>query len=618
MPIRQPIISMLAHVDHGKTTILDKIRETVVVSKEAGAITQHISASEVPADVVKKICGHIIDKYKINIKIPGLLFIDLPGHEAFTSLRERGGSLADMAVLVIDITQGVQQQTVESINILKEYKTPFIVVANKIDLIQGWIKNDTYSFLDSLKQQPPHVNELLDEQLYRIIADLGREGFDSERFDRVIDTSKQISIVPLSAKTGEGLAEMLLLLTGMCQKYLEDNLRFEVKGPAKGSVLEVKEDKELGVTIDAIIYDGTLRKGQEIILGGVVCEGKGGNDGIIITKVRALMKPVLPGLAKHGEKYTYVDKVSAADGVKIFAPNLEGVIAGSPLIAIETESKGKGASKRRSEKEIKMEREEAINRIKEQISKVIFNSSKNGVVIKTDALGSTEALIRMLNNEKIPIRSAGVGKITKKEILEAATVRNDNRYLGVVLSFNTKITDDAKKESNNLNIPIIKSDVVYDLVNKYKKWVDEQKKKDKELMIVKIQWPAKVRVIPGTCFRSSSPCIYGIEVLEGKVKKGYKLMDEEGNFIGEIKAMQINKESIDEADKGIQVAISMDRVKFNKDITDNKILYSIITPSTVDKLLETFGDDLTDDEKKLINETLNIIRKARLRNLSRQ
>ncbi|RKX42415.1 MAG: translation initiation factor IF-2, partial [Thermotogae bacterium] len=243
MAIRQPIISMLAHVDHGKTSILDRIRKTVVASREAGAITQHVSASEVPVDVIRSICGALIEKYNIKIDIPGLLFIDLPGHEAFTSLRERGGNLADMAVLVIDISQGMQRQTVECINILKQYKTPFIVAANKIDLIQGWNSTDKSSFTEAIKSQPVHVIELLDKKLYEIVSALAEYGFDSERFDRVTDTTKQLSIVPLSAKTGEGLAELLLLLTGLCQKYLKESLKMEVTGPAKGSVLEIKEEK---------------------------------------------------------------------------------------------------------------------------------------------------------------------------------------------------------------------------------------------------------------------------------------------------------------------------------------------------------------------------------------
>ncbi len=595
MPIRQPIISMLAHVDHGKTSILDKIRKTVVASREAGAITQHVSASEVPADVIREISKPLINRFKIDIKIPGLLFIDLPGHEAFTTLRERGGSLADLAILVIDITQGIQQQTVESINILKQYKTPFVVAANKIDLINGWVPQDTYSFLESINKQPERVRELLDEKIYSLVGGLSEFGFDSERFDRVTDTTKQVNIIPLSAKTGEGLAELLLIITGMCQKYLEENLKFEVSGPAKGTVLEVKEDKDLGITADVIIYDGTLNKGDEVILGGL--------DGIIKTKVRALMKPVLPGQAKHGERFIYVDSVSAASGIKIFAPNLSNAIPGTLIMSVE------GVD----EEQIKQMEDE----IRSQISDIIVEREGEGVIVKADTLGSLEAIIRMLKSEGIPIKKTGIGKVTKRDVLDAEVVRGLDKYLGVVLSFNVPITEDAAEESRTIGIPILSSNVVYDLVERYKEWVKHEKEKDKEMLLVKVQWPAKVRVLPGTCFRTSNPCIFGVEVLKGRIRKGYKVMDEQGNLIGEIKGMQLNREHIDEAEEGMRVAVSMDRVAFNKDIKEDMILYSVITPDTVSQLMRTFDEELTSDEKDLIRETLNIIQKARLKKVGK-
>src|SRR3989338_7239224 len=130
MKIRQPIVAVLGHVDHGKTSVLDRIRRTSVSKREAGGITQHIGASEVPADVIEGICGEALKRMKVRLKIPGLLFIDTPGHEAFTNLRQRGGSMADIAVLVVDVAQGFQPQTLEAVGILKEYKTPFIVAVN--------------------------------------------------------------------------------------------------------------------------------------------------------------------------------------------------------------------------------------------------------------------------------------------------------------------------------------------------------------------------------------------------------------------------------------------------------------------------------------------------------
>jgi len=136
--LRQPIITVLGHVDHGKTTLLDKIRKTAIAAKEAGGITQAIGTTEIPTNVIKTLCGKLLERFKIKLIISGLLFIDTPGHEAFTTLRKRGGSIADLAILVIDINEGIMPQTIESLEILKVSRIPFIIALNKIDRIKGW------------------------------------------------------------------------------------------------------------------------------------------------------------------------------------------------------------------------------------------------------------------------------------------------------------------------------------------------------------------------------------------------------------------------------------------------------------------------------------------------
>ena len=141
---------VLGHVDSGKTSILDKIRGTGVQGREAGGITQAIGASIIPIETIKKICGKLLDSLNIKLTLPGLLFIDTPGHAAFVNLRKRGGNLADIAILVININEGLMPQTIESINILKQYKTPFIIAVNKIDLVNGWRSQKEKSLLKSI------------------------------------------------------------------------------------------------------------------------------------------------------------------------------------------------------------------------------------------------------------------------------------------------------------------------------------------------------------------------------------------------------------------------------------------------------------------------------------
>ena len=262
--IRQPIIVVMGHVDHGKTSILDKIKNTTITATEAGGITQHIGASEVPLSTIGKISGELLKKFNINITIPGLLFIDTPGHEAFTNLRRRGGSVADLAILVVDISKSFEPQTYEALDILKEYKTPFIVAANKVDLVNGWRPQETYSFGESLSKQSRNASDDLEAKLYGLVGKLSEHGFNAERFDRVKDFRKEIVIVPVSAKTGEGIAELLVYATGLSQRFLEMKLNIEADGPGIGSIIERREDKGLGTTISVILYNGSLKVNDNV------------------------------------------------------------------------------------------------------------------------------------------------------------------------------------------------------------------------------------------------------------------------------------------------------------------------------------------------------------------
>jgi len=279
--IRQPIVTILAHVDHGKTTLMDSIRRSTVASKEAGGITQCIDSTEVPINTITKISGKLLKN--IETTIPGLLFIDTPGHEAFSSLRERGGAISDIAVLVIDINQGVQPQTRESIEILKNFKVPFVVALNKIDMIHSWETQDTFSYLESLASQNEFVKEEIQNKIYQIMGDLSNFEFDSELFINVEDYTKQIAIVPISGKTGEGVAELLAVLVGMAQKYLANKLEISPDAEAQGTILEVKESQGLGKVLDVVVYDGSLKRGDTIVVGT--------NGEPIVTKVKALQKP---------------------------------------------------------------------------------------------------------------------------------------------------------------------------------------------------------------------------------------------------------------------------------------------------------------------------------------
>ena len=288
------------------------------------ATTELIRASLLPSETIRQICGDLLQQFHFELKVPGLLFIDTPGHETFSNLRRRGGSAADIAILVVDVTKGIEPQTVESINILKSRKTPFIVAANKIDAIPGRKSQPDSSFLRSLKDQFPEVQTKLDNRVYTIIGTLSRLGFRAERFDRISEFRQNVAIVPVSGrKTGEEFQNYLRSSLALRRRTLK---RVQVtSGPARGTVLEVKDRPGLGTTVNAIIYDGSLKVHDTIVLGG--------RDRPIVTEVRAILVPKpLDEIRDPRDRFTSVRRVTAASGVKIAAPSLESALAGSTIL----------------------------------------------------------------------------------------------------------------------------------------------------------------------------------------------------------------------------------------------------------------------------------------------
>ncbi len=583
--IRQPIVSVLGHVDHGKTTLLDKIRGTAIAQREAGGITQHIGATEIPIEVVEKICGSLIKKLKIKIKLPGLLFIDTPGHEAFTTLRRRGGAIADLAILVVDINEGFKPQTYEALNILRSYKTPFLIAANKIDKIPGWRPRKDSSFIASLNSQIDEVKFKLDEKIYELVGKLHDEGFQAERFDRIQRFERQVSIVPISAMTGEGIPELLMVILGLAQKFLEERLEIGEKIPAKGTILEVKEERGLGVTIDVIIYDGRIERGDTILVGG--------KEGVIQTKVRSLLKPrPLDEIRDPRHRFIHVKQAYAACGIKIAANNLEYAVAGAPVRVVK-----KHEDIKKIEREILSEMEE-----------VKIETDKIGVVVKADTLGSLEALIKLLEEEKIPIRRADVGDISKRDIIEAETVREKDKSRGVILGFNIGVSKEAKERAKVSEVPVIIGNVIYKIIEDYKEWLYEEIERKRMEKFEKLTKPAKIMVLPGFVFRASKPAIVGIEVVEGKIKPGYKLMNSRGKIVGSIKGIQERNQNLSEASKNMKVAISIDGGVVGRNIHEGDILYTFINDRELELLEEEFRDKLDEGELELIDE----IRRCRL------
>lgn len=584
--IRQPIVSVLGHVDHGKTTLLDNIRGTAVAEREAGGITQHIGATEIPMEAISRVCGALLKKLKAKVELPGLLFIDTPGHEAFTTLRRRGGALADMAVLVVDINEGFQPQTYEALGILRSYKTPFLVAANKIDKIPGWRSVERSSFVQSFQQQGDRQRRELDDKIYKLVTALYEEGFDSERFDRVERFEKQVSIVPVSAKTGEGLPELLMLLIGLAQRFMAKRLEIQEEGPGKGTILEVKEEIGLGTTIDVIVYDGKIRRGDDLVVGA-----KGEP---IVTRVRSLLKPrPLDEIRDPRFRFAPVKEVHASCGVKIAAPGLAGAIAGAPVVVPP-----------------RGEKEKAVEAVKAEMQEIKVETDTAGVVVKADTLGSLEAMVKMLGDNGIPIRMADVGDISRRDVVEAEMVREVAEERAVVLGFNVKVLKDAEERSLATDIPIFQGSIIYKLIEDYEDWVKRKKEREIKEEFEKLTRPGKLKLLPGYVFRTSKPAIVGIEVLAGRVKGNVWLINEEGRRVGVVKGLQEQNESLTEAAKGKQVAMALAGGVVGKNIKEGDVLYTDISQDEAVLLAEKYLDVLTPDEREAFEEIINIKRKT--------
>ncbi len=582
--LRSPVCSVLGHVDHGKSSILDKIRGTAVISGEAGGITQAIGASIIPAETIQEVCGELLAKLKLTLTIPGLLFVDTPGHAAFTSLRKRGGSLSDIAVLVVDINDGFKPQTIEALTILKNAKTPFIIAANKIDMLPNWRVTDEKTrpaLLANITGQHEDVQKLIETKLYELVGSLHEQGeIAGERFDRVDDFTKTIAIVPCSAKTGEGIPELIMVIAGLAQRYLEQQLHVTKEGSAKGTILEVKEEKGLGKTLDVIIYDGSLSVGDTIVIGAL---GKP-----IVAKIRGLFEPMpLQEMREKKAKFKPVKKVYAATGVKIAAPGTEDAVSGMPIRSAT-----------------KAELDQVQEEIQQEIESTIIETQDKGIIIKADSLGSLEALTNMLKEKGIAIRKATIGDVTKKDMADAES--NDDELERVLLCFNVEAPDEIRAMSERVHI--IAHPVVYQLIDEFEKWQEERNKAVEEKELDNVVKPCKIHLLRGYVFRQNNPAVVGSEILLGTAKPTYPLMNEQGETITSIKSMQKDKDNVHEARKGVQLALSMDGVTVGRQVKEGDILYTAV-PEEDFRKMKKLKKYLSKDEIEAIKEILTIMRK---------
>lgn len=580
MAVRHPIVSVMGHVDHGKSTILDMIRGTKVVGREAGGITQHIGATDVPIETIYKLCGPLIGERKFSV--PGLLFIDTPGHYSFVTLRTRGGALADLAVLVIDINEGLKPQTLESINILRNFKTPFVIAANKIDLIPGWRHEKWKTFGEAMAAQDPRVAAELDEKIYSLAGKIFDKagGLSADRFDKITDFTKTVAIVPISGKFGEGLPDLLLMLVGLAQKFLEKELRTE-EGPGEGTVLEVKEERGIGTAIDSIIYKGTVNVGDQIVVSSVKGEP-------IVTKVKGLQRPKpLDEIRDPTQRFDRVKQASAAAGIRIIAQGLEDAMAGGTIRVVSGD----------------------LEQLKDEIrkeSEFKVDLAEQGIIVRGDAVGSLEAFAFEAKNTGLQIRKLDIGNVSRKDVVEASNF--DDPLHRAIFAFNVDVNEDARSEALSLGVRIFENDVMYRLLEDYKEWCEERKKELEVEKRLEIVFPGKIMILRDHVFRVSKPAIVGVRVLAGRIRPGQGLIRDDGRSVGRIKSIRSGDESLKEAIAGAEVAVAIDDAVVGRQIDVEDVLLIDIPEGHAHELANY---QLKTDEIEILEQLKAIKRKEK-------
>ncbi|XP_075772977.1 eukaryotic translation initiation factor 5B [Pelodiscus sinensis] len=584
--LRAPVICVLGHVDTGKTKILDKLRHTHVQDGEAGGITQQIGATNVPLEAINEQTKMVKNFDRENIKIPGMLIIDTPGHESFSNLRNRGSSLCDIAILVVDIMHGLEPQTIESINLLKAKKCPFIVALNKIDRLYDWKKSPDTDVAATLKKQKKNTKDEFEERAKAIIVEFAQQGLNAALYYENKDPRTFVSLVPTSAHTGDGMGSLITLLVELTQTML--NKRLAQCEELRAQVMEVKALPGMGTTIDVILINGRLKEGDTIIVPGV--------EGPIVTQIRGLLLPPPMKELRVKNQYEKHKEVIAAQGVKILGKDLEKTLAGLPLLVAHQED------------EIPVLKDELIHELKQTLNAIKLE--EKGVYVQASTLGSLEALLEFLKTSEVPYAGINIGPVHKKDVMKASVMLEHDPQYAVILAFDVRIERDAQEMADSLGVRIFSAEIIYHLFDAFTKYRQDYKKQKQEEFKHIAVFPCKMKILPQFIFNSRDPIVMGVTVEAGQVKQGTLICVPSKNFveIGIVTSIEVNHKQVDVAKKGQEVCVKIEPIPgespkmYGRHFEATDILVSKISRQSIDALKDWFRDEMQKSDWQLIVE----------------
>lgn len=585
--LRSPICCILGHVDTGKTKLLDKIRQTNVQEGEAGGITQQIGATYFPAETICEKTAHL--KPPLDVQVPGLLIIDTPGHESFTNLRSRGSSLCNIAILVVDIMHGLEPQTLESLNLLRQRKTPFIVALNKIDRLYGWKACPGLSLQECLEQQALSVQKEFEDRLSKAMLAFAEQGLNSCVSFRNDDLRRCVSLVPTSAITGDGIPDMIQLLVDLTQRMMSSDLLY-VSTNLQCTVLEVKVIEGLGTTIDVILSNGILNEGDRIVVAGL--------NGPIVTTIRALLTPQPLRELRVKSAYIHHKRIKAAQGIKISAPDLDKCIPGSPLFVVTNDD----------------DEEEVLERVRSDVDSVLnsVDTTGKGVCVQASTLGSLEALLSFLKSSKIPVAAINIGPIHKKDITRASVMLEQGaKEFAVILAFDVKVDKEMEEFADELDVRIFKADIIYHLFDQFTAYMHDLVEAKRKALAPDAVFPCVLRIVPGCVFNKRSPLVVGVDVVEGVLRVGTPLsaVTAENGIVslGKVTSIEANHKAQTSVRRGgSSVAIKIENASwepcrmYGRHFTERDPLMSRITRESIDVLKANFRDDLEKEDWALV------------------